>query len=130
MAPVQQERPEEVGWHPEHSPFFLAENESTGGCGLLHTSRKVSGPSAGQETFGPGPLVGTGGGFSPEIAHAAPLLYYTGISHQPRADLLGLPFWKGMLVLVGRGSQGPPWRREQVVTAGLTHGPVWGPHST
>lgn len=55
MAPIHQETPEEVR-HPEPSRFSLAESESPGGCGLLHTSRKVSGLSAGQEIFGPGPL--------------------------------------------------------------------------
>lgn len=81
VAPLYQERPEETGWHPESSPFSLAESELPDGCGLLHTSRKVSGPSAGWETFGPGPLVGDRGGCSPEIAHTAPLLNYTRISH-------------------------------------------------
>lgn len=39
-----------MGRPPEPSRFSLAENDSPGGCGLLHTSRKVSGPLAGQGT--------------------------------------------------------------------------------
>lgn len=61
-----------MGWHPEPSCFPLAESDSPGGCGLLHTSRKVSGPSRTGDAWSWATNWGEGGGCFPGIAPAAP----------------------------------------------------------
>lgn len=61
-APLHQERPDEAGQQPEPSGFPPAESELPGGYGLLHTSRKVSGPSARGGTLGARPPAAGGGG--------------------------------------------------------------------
>lgn len=79
IRPTSSRRPEGLGQHPEPSRFPLAEGESPGGYGLLHTSRKVSGPLAGWETFGSRPLAGGRGGHFPERAHISLGADHTGL---------------------------------------------------
>nr|XP_030703377.1 sodium bicarbonate transporter-like protein 11 isoform X5 [Globicephala melas]XP_030703378.1 sodium bicarbonate transporter-like protein 11 isoform X5 [Globicephala melas]XP_030703379.1 sodium bicarbonate transporter-like protein 11 isoform X5 [Globicephala melas]XP_030703382.1 sodium bicarbonate transporter-like protein 11 isoform X5 [Globicephala melas] len=68
-----------------------SESESPGGYGLLHTSRKVSGPLTGWETFGPGPLAGGGGGCFPERAHTD-----AGSHTSPGPGCWGQPRWSSL----------------------------------
>ncbi|XP_045664156.1 solute carrier family 4 member 11 isoform X2 [Ursus americanus] len=82
----------------EVQPTQAAESEAPGGCGLLHTSRKVSGAAAGRETLGAGPAVGGGGGCFPGVARPLALTL------APRLAKGGwaVPLGRG----VGRGQPG------------------------
>uniref|UniRef100_A0A8D0WJI5 Solute carrier family 4 member 11 n=1 Tax=Sus scrofa TaxID=9823 RepID=A0A8D0WJI5_PIG len=103
-APLHQERPDEAGQQPEPSGFPPAESELPGGYGLLHTSRKVSGPSARGGTLGARPPAGGGGGCphgSPHTKRGS----HTGPGVAAGNSHAGPLSWKGVL---GPGGQGQP----------------------
>lgn len=103
-APLHQERPDEAGQQPEPSGFPPAESELPGGYGLLHTSRKVSGPSARGGTLGARPPAAGGGGCphgSPHTKRGS----HTGPGVAAGNSHAGPLSWKGVL---GPGGQGQP----------------------